>query len=210
MRGIQVQTAYNLMFPQRLPMSSAPLHTLSRFHFINKWFCPATPQAKLGRAGVITGTGGGRGGVKRRKQAAEWMVGNEKEKNITDYILLAWRHLHSVVPLCLLAIVSKQLWRINGHTLTSGVSWDAERQPAACPRQLPRLPQLSVRAVVWSSFPDKSRIAFWDLTFIHLQETVFLVILLSEHSRAFPLCTEFGSFFFFFFFINKSRLWIRF
>lgn len=49
------------------------------------------------------------------------------------------------------------------------------REAAACPRKLPGLSQLSVSAVVWSSFPDRSRIAFWDLTFIWLQtETLFL------------------------------------
>lgn len=89
MRGIQVQAAYNLMFPQRLPMSSAPPHTLSRFHFINKWFFPATPQAKLSRAGVITGMGGVL--KEESKQQSEWL--ERKRRKIKQTVENA---LHSV------------------------------------------------------------------------------------------------------------------
>lgn len=129
-RGIQVQAAYSLMFPRRLSVSSAAPHALCRFH-INKWFCPATPRATLGRAGVIT-VGRKKNlfkGKQAREREREWL---KRKKNKTDCgersVLSAWRHLRSVVPLCLLTPVSKQLWRLNGRSLTYGVSWDPERQ----------------------------------------------------------------------------------
>lgn len=34
---------------------------------------------------------------------------------------------HSVTALCLLTLVSKQLWRLNSRSLTYGVSWGPER-----------------------------------------------------------------------------------
>lgn len=76
-------------------------------------------------------------GVRERKEKnkweSEWLGRGRRIKQMSIGSVLCSQSTtppflaHSVTALCLLTLVSKQLWRLNSRSLTYGVSWGPER-----------------------------------------------------------------------------------
>lgn len=83
----------------------------------NKWFLPSHTSSCDWQSRCNYSGGG------KRKQMSECL---KRKKNKTDcgelFVLSAWWHLHSLGPLCLLTLVSTELGRLNGWSLTYGLS----------------------------------------------------------------------------------------